>query len=110
MINDFNAWQKERESIGNDYAMAIWVVADRVMQLLDKTINNVAGEGLNAHDLILQADKDMQQHITGNQAAYVANLVVKYDSRSKDFMRSWNKFWGRENDTNGVINPAIVEI
>jgi hypothetical protein len=112
MIKDLEKWNKEIEDSKDfDYGAAIVKVAGEVMRLLDKTENNVVGEEqfLNAHELILQADKNLQEHITGNQAGYVAYLVVKYHSRGEDFKRSWNKFFGDEK-RKGVINPAIITI
>lgn len=97
-------FEKERvDCEGNDYALCIVQVADRVMSYLEEI-----GEGtFDASDLITKADRELEEGITGNMAAYVSMLVTKYHSRGEDFRKSWNKSWGRD-DAQGVINPAMV--
>ena len=78
-------------------------VAKKVVELLDKATD------FDADDLILKADEELKEGITGNMAGMIALLVSKYHSRGEEFRKSWNKHNGNEN-AKGVINPAIMII
>lgn len=95
--------QEKKECEGNNYALCIVKVADKVMDYLEE----LGDKEFSADDLITRADRELNEGITGNMAAYVSMLVTKYHSRGEDFRKSWNKHWNRP-DAKGIINPAVV--
>lgn len=57
------------------------------------------------------ADEGMSGYgITGFQAGAVASTVARFSPRGDEFRKYWNKRWGVEEDTGGVVNPAIVTL
>lgn len=102
-IKNTKDWEKATSGKLNPYAKAIVRVAKKVIELLDKATD------FDADDLILKANKELKEGITGNMAGMIALLVSKYHSRGEEFRKSWNKYNGNEN-AKGVINPAIMTI
>lgn len=95
--------QEKVECEGNEYALCIIKIADKVMDYLEEI-----GDGkFSSDDLITRADRELKEGITGNMAAYVAALVTKYHSRGEDFRTGWNTYWKQPN-SKGVVNPAVV--
>jgi len=96
----------EEEYIDADpYAKAILDVARKTMEIIDKEPQ----QEIDANELIRQADKELDEGITGNMAGYIAVLVSKYHERGDEFKKSWNKHWGNET-AKGIINPAIITL
>mgnify|MGYP001614189682 FL=1 len=102
-IKNIEGWIKVTGGELNPYAKAIVRMAEKVMEFLEQT------EDFDANDLILKADKELNEDITGNMAGMIALLVSKYHERGDEFKKSWNRYNGNEN-AQGVINPAIITI
>jgi len=102
-LKNIEGWEKATGGELNPYAAAIVKVAKKVMELLENT------DDFDANDLILKADEELKEDITGNMAGMIALLVSKYHERGDEFKKSWNKSYGRE-DAKGVINPAIITL
>lgn len=99
-------WQKEIADTKDDpYTSAIVRVAEKVMDLMEAK----GDEPFDAHELMLQANKELDEGITGNMSGFIAYLVSKYHSRGDEFKSSWNKRYGGD-DSKGVVNPAIINI
>lgn len=98
-------WEKEwTETEQNPYARAIVKTADKVMQYLDE------GADVDTHALVLRADEELKEGLTGNMAAYAVHLVVKYHEKGADVAASWNGQYGHPEERMRVINPATVEL
>lgn len=48
--------------------------------------------------------------LTGFMAFSAAKAVAHFHPRGLEVMRAWNKQWGAEKLTEGMVNPAVVEI
>jgi len=99
-------WEKATGGKLNPYAKAIVKIATKVCEYLDQLDQT---EKVDANNLILKADKEFNEGITGNMAGLVALLVSRYHSKGEEFRKSWNKNWSNEN-AKGVINPAVFTI
>lgn len=97
---------EEQDMATDAYVLAIVQVGEKVLDLME-ALDPLAP--IDANALILQADRELKEGITGNMAAYVAFIATKCHSRGEEFKKSWNKRNGDEN-RNGVINPAIMTI
>ena len=100
-IKNIEGWKKATGGKLNPYAKAIVKIAKRVSELLDETTD------FNANDLILKANKEFDEGITGNMAGMIALLVSKYHTRGEEFKKSWNTHYDKP-EAKGVINPAIL--
>lgn len=99
-------YEGEGENKANDYVLAILKVGEKVLDLMELLPENTP---IDANELILQADRELKESITGNMAAYVAMIATKCHSRGEEFKKSWNKHNGKE-DAKGIINPAIMTV
>jgi hypothetical protein len=95
----------EGEDKPDEYVLTILKVGEKVLDLMEA----LGDKPIDANELILQADKELNESITGNMAAYVAFIATKCHSRGEEFKKSWNKHNGRE-DAKSVINPAVITI
>ena len=99
----WNEWETKNEDA---YGKACVDVAREVMTILDKE----PGE-IDTHGIICRADKVAGAGgITGFMAGCVAQMVSQCHSRGDEFRRRWNKDNGIEDERDGVVNPAIIEI
>lgn len=92
------------------YVLAILKVGEKVLDLMEALPES---EAIDANDLVLQADRELKEGITGNMAAYVAMIATKCHSRGEEFRKSWNIHNGNEkaNEKPGsVTNPAIITV
>jgi|WetSurMetagenome_2_1015567.scaffolds.fasta_scaffold1807749_1 hypothetical protein len=109
MITNKEWLQKQYDGEGENkpdgYVLGILKVGEKVLELMEK----LGDAPIDADALILQADKELNEGITGNMAAYVALIATKCHSRGEEFKKSWNKRNGNE-DAKGVINPAIMTL
>jgi hypothetical protein len=94
-------WKKATGGELNPYAKAIVKVAKKTMEFLEATTD------FDANDLIIKADEELKEGITGNMAGMIALLISKYHKRGDEFKKSWNGYYGKEN-AKGVVNPAIL--
>ena len=99
-------YEGEGENKPNGYVLGILRVGEKVLELME-AVDMTAK--IDAVELILEADRELNEGITGNMAAYVASIVVKCHSRGEEFRKSWNKHNGSP-EAKGVINPAIINI
>lgn len=110
-VKDLKAWNREKPKGKNAYLRAIWVIADRVMVLIDKL---PAAEKLSAENLIRRACKDTgnvgRLGITGFMATMISHLVSVHHSRGLDFRASWNLNYGVKDATKGTVNPCVLTV
>lgn len=99
-------YEAEDENKPDEYVLCILKVGEKVLDLMEMLPETQA---IDANALILQADEELDESITGNMAAYVAMIATKCHSRGEEFKKSWNKYNGRE-DATGIVNPAIFEL
>jgi hypothetical protein len=99
-------YEAEGEDKPDEYVLAILKVGEKVLDLMELVPEN---EPIDANKLILQADKELEEGITGNMAGMVALIATKCHSRGQEFKKSWNTYYGKP-DATGVINPAIITI
>ena len=92
----------EGENKPGPYVLAILRVGEKVVDLME-AIDPIAK--IDANELILEADRELKEEITGNMAAYVALIAIKCHSRGEEFRKSWNEYNGKS-EAKGVINPA----
>lgn len=88
------------------YVLCILDVGEKVLELMEKVPED---QPIDANELVLQANRELDAGITGNMAAYVALIATKCHSRGEEFKKSWNKHNGNE-ESEGVINPAVITI
>lgn len=102
--------KKQYETEGDDkldeYVLCILKVGEKVLDLMEALPKN---KPIDANELVLQADRELDASITGNMAAYVALIATKCHSRGEEFKKSWNKYNGNPN-AKGVTNPAVITI
>lgn len=105
--------QKNTKAVGKNtgdafdpYVQAILRVGEKVLELMEAVD---ATTKIDAKELILEADRELKEGITGNMAAYVALIATKCHSRGEEFRESWNKHNGKP-ESKGVVNPAIITI
>jgi len=114
--DEWNEWVKS--NVNDPYGKCCVNVARRVMELIDlEPIDKPFQEGydgkFSTHQLICQADKDIEAGgITGFMAGAVAQMVSQVHSRGEEFRQVWNKKYGvkEEKANGGVVNPAILTI
>ena len=93
-------------SPGEDaYVLGILRVGEKVLDLIDA----LEGAPIDADALVHQANKELDEGITGNMAGYVAMIATKCSDRGEEFKKSWNTSLGKP-DASGVLNPAIINI
>ena len=105
-IKNIEGWDKATGGELNPYAKAIVKVAKKTMELLEAVD---ATAKIDANELILEADRECKEGITGNMAGMIALLISKYHERGEEFRKSWNTYNGKP-EAKGVINPAIITI
>lgn len=89
------------------YVRAILKVGEKVLDLMEA----LGDKPIDADELVSQADKELDEGITGNMAAYVASIAIKCHSRGDEFRKSWNiRHSGKEGEPGKVVNPAIFTI
>lgn len=106
-LKDEAGWNDCVKNNKDPYGKCVVDVARRVMELLDE------GKDFDPHTLICQADDDISAGgITGYMAGAVANIVSYAHERGEEFRKKWNHDVGdgRQDDAEGVLNPAIVVI
>ena|SRR3990167_922757 len=96
----------EGENKPDAYVLAIIKMGEKVLDYMEALPET---EAINANELILKANKELDEGITGNMAAYIAMIATKCHSRGEEFRKSWNKYNGKE-EAKGIINPAIMTI
>lgn len=99
-------YEAEGENKPDAYVLMILKVGEKVLDYMEEL---PLTETIDAQELVLKANKELDAGITGNMAGYIAMIATKCHSRGKEFKRSWNKHHGDEG-RKGVINPAIITI
>lgn len=97
-------YEAEGENKPDEYVLAILKVGEKVLDYMEELPES---EPIDANELILRADREYDEGITGNMAAYIAMIATKCHSRGQEFKKSWNKHNGDES-REGVINPAVL--
>lgn len=103
-LKDEEGWQKTVDNNQDPYGKAAVDVARRTMEHLDD-----APEDFDASSLIAQADKELDEGITGFQAGCIAGIISQVHERGEEFRQSWNGHYDKE-DSDGVVNPAIMTV
>lgn len=88
------------------YVMGIVRVAEKVLDLMEELPDS---EAVDAEALVHAADRALEEHITGNMAAYVAMIATRCHSRGEEFRASWNASHGKP-ESKGIVNPAVMTI
>jgi hypothetical protein len=97
-------WDKWVASNTDPYGKACVDVAREVMNILDR------GKSFDPHQIVCDADNAVKAGgITGFMAGAVAQMVSTCHSRGNEFKKAWNHQYDKENERDGVINPAIIE-
>jgi hypothetical protein len=96
---------EDRDKDTQAYVGAIFKVGEKVLELLEA----LGDKEIDADVLITQANEELQEGITGNQATFVAMITINCHSRGEEFRKSWNKSNGNE-FSKGIINPAVLNI
>lgn len=114
-IKDAVGWKKYEDNNQDPYGKACIDVAREVMRKMDEDAAPITSAG--THKLICDADKAINAGgITGFMAGCVASMVSQVHSRGEEFRRAWNRDnqigteGDKANDSNGVLNPAILNI
>jgi len=103
-LKDKEAWDTAVAVNVDPYGKCCIDVARRVMEKID------AGEEINPHKLICDADKEIGAGgITGYMAGAVASMISAWHEKGEEFKRVWNKGHGVEN-AKGTVNPALVTV
>lgn len=103
---DFKVWEDANQDSG--YSQCCVDVARKVMEYMDED-----SDPIDASELVHRANRELDSGITGFMAGAVAQMVSTCHTRGEEFRKSWNKSQqvGTEGeDTEGVINPALVTI
>jgi hypothetical protein len=104
-------WNSYVKKNDDPYGKACVLVAQRVMELLDKD-KTPLHDGYfpdvhTPHGLICQADHDTNAGgITGFMAGCVASMVWKCHERGDEFRIIFNG----ESESDGIVNPALVTL
>lgn len=88
------------------YVLAILNVGKKALVLMELLPED---QPIDARALVNEADKILDEGITGNMAAYIALIATKCHSRGEEFRKSWNTQNGNP-DSKGVVNPAVMHI
>lgn len=88
------------------YILGILRVGRKVLDLMEEI---PVEERIEAQELVFEANRIMDEGITGNMAAYVALIATKCHSRGQEFRKSWNASNGSP-ESSGVVNPAILHL
>ena len=97
-------WDKNQK---DNYSKAAITVCKRVLELVSELD---ISQPINAKDLIIQANRELNGEITGAMAGLIANTVSRFSPRGKEFKKSWNCAYGVQEKESGVVNPAIVTV
>ena len=109
-ITNKKAWKKWVDANTDPYGGCCVKVAREVMELLD----DVEHEKFNAYKIVLEADKLLDEGITGFMSGCVANMVSVCHSRGEEFRKKWNKETqfkdegDKANKGKGILNPALI--
>jgi len=107
---DWEKWVKINAK--DPYSRCCVEVAKKVMELLDD--NN--HEKFNANEIVLEADRLLNEGITGFMSGCVAQMVSHCHSRGEEFRKKWNEETqigdegDKANEGKGVLNPALLSI
>lgn len=104
-------WKSYEEKNSDPYGKCCIDVARRVMEILDEN------KEFDTNKIICQADNDIEAGgITGFMAGCVAQIVSACHSRGEEFRRKWNidnqisNEGEKANNSNGVLNPALLVV
>ncbi len=95
-------WDECVENNTDSYGKCCVDVARDVMTELDK------GEKFDCHKIICKSKH--ADGITGFMSGCIASMVSECHIRGNEFRKQWNGDHGVKEETDGVVNPAIMTI
>ena len=105
--DEWKIWEDKNK---DPYGKCAVDVAREAMRVIDEEYEGKPIKKNDSDKIISIADKNLDAGITGFMAGCVAQMISACHTRGDEFQTAWNEYWGRADEKEGVVNPAILTV